>query len=62
MQRSADSTDRAPAAYLLFALGFIAVMAAAGGVVLSRLPIATLGLVLLVVVLYSFWIRSGRDQ
>jgi len=55
-----DSTDRTPGEYVMFALGFIGFLTAAGGVVLSVTTLAVLGLVLLVIAVYSF--RSSRSR
>ncbi len=55
-----DSTDRTPGEYVMFALGFIGFLIAAGGVVLSVTTLAVLGLVLLVIAVYSF--RSSRSR
>ena len=55
-----DSTDPTPGEYVMFALGFIGFLIAAGGVVLSVTTLAVLGLVLLVIAVYSF--RSSRSR
>jgi hypothetical protein len=55
-----DSTDRTPGEYVMFALGFIGFLISAGGVVLSVTTLAVLGLVLLVIAVYSF--RSSRSR
>jgi len=55
-----DSTDRKAGEYVMFALGFLGFMIAAAGVVLSVTALAVLGLVLLVIAVYSF--RSSRSR
>lgn len=57
-----ESTDRRPADYVLFALGFLAFMIALAGVVMSSRPAAVTGFFLLLLVLLFTWIaESGQD-
>ena len=61
MERLYDSTDRSPTAYVLFAVGFSGIGLAATGVVLASKFAAILGLIIVLLVLYAFWVRSAED-
>ena len=57
MSSSSDSTERRPGEYFLFALAFLAFLVAAGGVVVSSLPMAITGGVLLLLCVLGFRTR-----
>lgn len=59
MNSGFDSTDRRPADYVLFALGFVSFMVAVGGIIVSSPPIAGCGAAVLVLLLWSFRDRLG---
>ena len=59
MDTYSDSTDRSPAEYVLFALGFIGFGTAAAGVVLSQPMVAVSGAILFLLVVAAF---RSRDE
>jgi len=54
MENMADSTDRRPAEYALFALAFLGFMLGAAGVVFSLPLVAVLGLIVLIAAISGF--------
>ncbi len=58
MDESADSSDRSPGDLILFGLGFLAFLLTAGGIVVSYLPAAVLGIFLLLFVVGCFALRA----
>jgi Cu/Ag efflux pump CusA len=54
MNSSSNSTDRRPGEYFLFALAFLAFLVAVAGVIVSSLPIAVSGGVLLLLCVVGF--------
>jgi hypothetical protein len=58
MYFDSDSADRASTDYVLFVLGFLAFMTAAGGIVFGSPGFAAFGAVILVLVVWMF----GRRQ
>ena len=54
-----DSTDRATGDFVRFALGFVAFMLSAGGMILGSAPTAVTGGVVLVLCVLSFARKSG---
>jgi hypothetical protein len=62
INRNSDSTERRPGEYFLFALAFAAFLLTVGGVVLSSLPVAACGGVLLLLCLWGFRARPGSGE
>jgi hypothetical protein len=62
MQTYADSTDRRPSDFLLFAIGFAGFWIGAAGVVLASAPLALFGVLLLLLSVYWFGCRSGASD
>jgi len=62
MNSSFGSMDRRPGEYFLFALAFVAFLVAVGGVVVSSLPIATIGGVLLLLCVLGFRARPVSGE
>jgi hypothetical protein len=62
MKSSPNSTDRRPGEYFLFALAFIAFLVAVGGVVVSSLPMAISGGVLLLLCVLGFRARPVSGE
>lgn len=56
----ADSTDRRPVEYILFALGFIGFVVAAAGLVVGSSVFALVGAVILLLVVAGF--RSSAEE
>ena len=57
MEEFFDSTDRRPADFLLFALGFIGFVLGATGVVVASPATAILGLLMMILTVASFLVR-----
>jgi hypothetical protein len=58
--RFADSTDRCPADYLKFGIGFVGFMFAIGGIVFGAAWSAILGAIIFFAVLFTFFF--SRDS
>jgi hypothetical protein len=62
MNMDSDSTDRQPWDYTRFVLAFVGFMLATSGVVLSLPGPAILGVIVLILSIYSFYAKPWPDE